>query len=163
MSRTISLLAATAIILGATACVPTSRFQGFQAIDSNPKDVKVGTDTRSTVMARLGTPTATAAFDKNTWFYLSQASSQTAFYHPTVIRRDITAISFDKDSHAVTRVDVFGLKDGRVIAYNKRETPTRGREMTVLEQLFGSLSTIGTLPPNEDYTPGSHPGGGGPQ
>ena len=158
MSRTICLLAMSAVVLGTAACVPTSSFQGFQAIDSNPKDVKVGGDTRSTVLARLGTPTATASFDKNTWFYLTQVSSRTAYFNPRVIRRDVVAISFDKDTQQVARVDVFGLKDGRVIAYNRNETPTRGRELTLLEQLFGNLSTIGTLPPDQDVTPGTRPG-----
>ena len=159
MSRTLRILAASACLLGAAACTPTASYQGFQAIDANPKDVKVGTDTRATVLARLGTPTATASFDKNTWFYLSQTADKTAFYAPQVVRRDITEVVFDKDTQAVKSVDVFTLKDGRVIAYNSRETPTRGRELTFIEQMFGSLSTIGTLPPNEDYTPGSHPGG----
>jgi len=158
MPRILSLLAASACILGAAACTPTATYQGFQAIDANPKDVKVGTDTRATVLARLGTPTATAAFDKDTWFYLSQISDKTAFYYPQVVHRDITEISFDKDTQQVKSVNLFTLKDGRIIAYNTRETPTRGRELTVLEQLFGSLSSIGALPPNEDYTPGSHPG-----
>src|SRR6516162_8377695 len=108
MSRTICLLAVSAAILGTAACVPTSNFQGFQAIDSNPKDVKIGTDTRSTVLARLGTPTATSSFDKNTWFYLTQISSRTAYFNPQVVRRDIVAISFDNDTQQVKRVDVFG-------------------------------------------------------
>ena len=159
MSRTLRFLAVSACLLGAAACTPVATYQGFQAIDANPKDVKVGTDTRSTVLARLGTPTATASFDKNIWFYLSQTADRTAFYAPQVVRRDITEVVFDKDTQAVKSVDVFTLKDGRVIAYNTRETPTRGRELTFIEQMFGSLSTIGTLPPNEDYTPGSHPGG----
>ncbi len=158
MSRTICLLAVSALLVGAAACTPTSNYQGFQAIDANPKDVKVGTDTRSTVLARLGTPTATASFDKNTWFYLTQVSAKTAYFNPRVVRRDVIAISFDNDTQQVSRVDVFGMKDGRVIAYNRNETPTRGRELTLLEQLFGNLSTIGTLPPNDDETPGSHPG-----
>ena len=158
MPRILSLLAASACILGAAACTPTATYQGFQAIDANPKDVKVGDDTRATVLARLGTPTETAAFDKNIWFYLSQTSDKTAFYFPQVVHRDVTEISFDKDTQQVKSVDIFTLKDGRVIAYNTHETPTRGRELTVLEQLFGSLSSIGALPPNEDQTPGSHPG-----
>jgi outer membrane protein assembly factor BamE (lipoprotein component of BamABCDE complex) len=158
MSRPFVIVAAALGVLGAAACTPTSSFQGFQAIEAAPRDVKVGTDTRSTVLARLGSPTATSTFDKNTWFYIAQISSRTAFYHPRVTRRDVVAISFDRDSQAVTHVDTFTLKDGRVIAFNNRETPTRGREMTVLEQLFGSLSTIGALPPDYNETPSTHPG-----
>jgi len=158
MPRIITLMATSAILLGAAACTPVSNYQGFQAIDANPKDVKVGTDTRATVLARLGTPTAKASFDPDTWFYLSQTSDKTAFYYPQVVKRDVTEISFDKDTQQVKSVSLFTLKDGRVIAQNKNETPTRGRELTVIEQLFGSLSSIGALPPNEDETPGSHPG-----
>lgn len=158
MSRIISLLAISVSLLGAAACTPTNFYQGFQAIDAAPNDVKVGTDNRSTVLARLGTPTATDSFDKNTVFYLSQVSNKTAFYHPRVVKRDVVAITFDKDSQAVSAVNIYTLRDGRVIAYNNRETPTRGREMTILEQLFGSLSSVGTLPSDDNYTPGTHPG-----
>lgn len=160
MSRlpVIASLAAGVCLISAAACTPVANYQGFQPIDANPNDVKVGTDTRTSVRARLGTPTAVASFDKDTWFYVSQVSDKTAFYYPQVVKRNVTAISFDKDTQQVKTVNIFTLKDGRVVAYNKNETPTRGRELTFLEQLFGSLSTIGALPPNEDQTPGSHPG-----
>jgi outer membrane protein assembly factor BamE (lipoprotein component of BamABCDE complex) len=158
MSRILSVLAVGVSLLGAAACTPSNVYQGFQAIDASPNDVKVGTDNRSTVQARLGTPTATDTFDKDTWFYLTQMSNKTAFYHPRVVRRNVVAISFDKETQAVKSVDTYGLKDGRVIAYNNRVTPTRGRELTVLEQLFGSLSSVGALPPDDNYTPGTHPG-----
>jgi outer membrane protein assembly factor BamE (lipoprotein component of BamABCDE complex) len=149
-------------LLGMSACAPTNTFQGFQVVDQAPTDVKVGTDTRDTVLARLGSPTATATFDKNTWFYISQVSNKTAFYHPRVLRRSIVAIQFDKDTQTVVALNTYGLKDGRIIAFNGRETPTRGREMTVLEQLLGSISAASALPQDENQTPGSHPDDPGP-
>ncbi|HEY5071921.1 MAG TPA: outer membrane protein assembly factor BamE [Caulobacteraceae bacterium] len=145
------------VFLGASACVPTSSYQGFQAIDQNPAEVKVGADTRASVLAKLGTPTASSTFDKDTWFYMTQVSSKTAFYHPHVTRRSIVAIAFDKGADQVTAVDTFTLKDGRVIAYNGRETPTRGRQTTFLEQLFGNIGSVSALPQNQDVSPGSHP------
>jgi outer membrane protein assembly factor BamE (lipoprotein component of BamABCDE complex) len=151
--------AATAAILlsllGASACTPVNSFQGFQAIDHSPSDVKVGEDTRSTVLARLGSPTAVSTFDKDTWYYISQVSARTAFYHPHVNRRDVVAIAFRKEDDSVVAVNTFTLKDGRVIAYNNRETPTRGREMSVLEQLLGSISAAGALP-QQEVNPNSH-------
>jgi len=158
MKRVIELLAISIISIGGASCTPTNLYQGFQAIDASPNDVKVGTDTRATVLAKLGSPTATSTFDKNTWFYITQVSNKTAFYFPRVTKRNIVAIAFDKGNQQVTAVNTFTLKDGRVIAYNNRETPTRGREMTVLEQLLGSLSAAGALPPDENQTPGTHPG-----
>jgi outer membrane protein assembly factor BamE (lipoprotein component of BamABCDE complex) len=156
-NQTLAMLFLSTGLLALGACAPVSTFQGFQAIEQSPKDVKVGTDTRSTVMAKLGTPTATATFDKNTWFYMSQISTKTSFYHPRLIKRDIIAIAFDKENDQVTAVNTYTLQDGRVIAYNGRETPTRGREMTVFEQLLGNLSAGGALPPDDTATPGSHP------
>ena len=142
-------------VLGAVACTPTASYQGFQVVDQSPSDVKVG-DARSAVLAKFGTPTATSTFDKDTWYYMSQISSRTAFYHPRVARRDIVAINFTKGQDQVAAVNTYTLKDGRVIAFNGRETPTRGREMTVLEQLLGSISAAGALPQDQNQTPNSH-------
>jgi outer membrane protein assembly factor BamE (lipoprotein component of BamABCDE complex) len=148
----VSLLGAG--LAAVSACSPINSYQGFQAVDHAPSDVKVGEDTRATVLARLGSPTAVSTFDY-TWYYISQVSSKTAFYHPRVNKRDVVAISFHKGDEQVTGVNVYTLKDGRIIAYNSRETPTRGREMTVLEQLLGSVSAAGALPPSE-VNPNSH-------
>jgi len=155
MIRHAAALTLSLSLIGLGACSPISSYQGFQAVEQSPSDVKTGTDTRSTVLAKLGTPTATSTFDKNTWFYLSQSSNKTAFYHARVTKRSVVAIDFDKDNEQVLAVNTYTLKDGRVIAYNGRETPTRGREMTVLEQLLGSIGA-GSLLPLEDVNPGSH-------
>jgi outer membrane protein assembly factor BamE (lipoprotein component of BamABCDE complex) len=144
-----------AAVMGAAACTPTSTYNGFQVVDQAPADVKVG-EPRAAVLARLGTPSAKSTFGDETWYYMSQLSSHTAFYHPRVNRRDVTAIAFAKDSGQVAAVNTYSLKDGRVIAFNGRETPTRGREMSVLEQLLGSISAGGVLPPDQNQTPGSH-------
>jgi outer membrane protein assembly factor BamE (lipoprotein component of BamABCDE complex) len=158
-----SALAALALgLLPLGACTATVYHQGFQVVDQRPADVKVGEDTRSTVLQKLGSPTVMSTFDKDIWFYISQLRSQTSFYTPKTIARSVTAISFDHDTQQVKAVDNFTLKDGRVIAFNAHETPTRGREMTVLEQLIGSIGAGSVLPNNQDVTPGSHPGDTGP-
>jgi outer membrane protein assembly factor BamE (lipoprotein component of BamABCDE complex) len=152
--RLVSLTLAAGLL--AAACSPVNRYEGFQVIDTHPADVKVGEDTRSTVLAKLGSPTVTSTFDKDVWFYISQIRSHTSFYNPKTMKRDVVAISFDHDSEAVTSVRAFNLQDGQVLAYNRRETPTRGREMTILEQLIGSIGA-GSVLPNQEVTPGSHP------
>lgn len=160
LAQALSALALTA--LGVAGCAPTVYHQGFQVVDVRPADIKVGTDTRSSVLQKLGSPTTKSTFDKNVWFYMSQLRSQTSFYTPKTVQRDVVAIAFDPSTEAVKSVDTFTLKDGRVIAYNTHETPTRGREMTVLEQLIGSIGAGAVLPNNQDVTPGSHPGDTGP-
>ena len=149
----------TLCLLGATGCAPITTYSGFQAIEANPKDVKVGIDTKSSVRGRLGSPSATSTFDPNVWFYIDQIKQTVAFQKPITTRRDVTAISFNKDSELVLSVNQYSLKDGKLIAFNGRETPTRGRELTVLEQLLGTVGRGGGLLPNQDEgAPGNRPG-----
>ncbi len=157
MPRNAAFLA-LAFGFAAAACTPITSYQGFQVTDVRPAEVKVGEDTRSTVLTKLGSPTATSTFDKNTWFYISQLRSQTSFYMPKTISRNVVAIAFDPDTEQVKSVNTYTLTDGRVIAYNGHETPTRGREMTALEQLIGSIGAGAVLPNDQNVTPGQHPG-----
>jgi outer membrane protein assembly factor BamE (lipoprotein component of BamABCDE complex) len=141
-----------------SACAPITSYSGFQAIESDPKDVKIGTDTKSTVRARLGSPSTTGAFDPNTWFYMNQLKSRVAFKKPEVVSRNVTAITFNKDSELVESVNSFTLKDGKVIAFNGRETPTRGRELTILEQILGNVGRGSLLRNDDEGVPGQRPG-----
>src|SRR3954447_26849604 len=95
----VSAVALCTLALG--ACTPTTSYQGFQAVEANPKDVKVGQDTKSTVLERLGSPSAVAALEPNTWFYISQISDSMAFRQPVVRRRDVVAINFNKEDEKV--------------------------------------------------------------
>lgn len=144
-------------LLSSAACAPITSYSGFQAIESDPKDVKVGIDTKSTVRGRLGSPSATSTFDPNVWFYMNQVKQRVAFRKPTVVARNVTAITFNKENEQVASVHNYTLKDGKVIAFNGRETPTRGREMTILEQLLGNVGRGSMLPRDDEGIPGNRP------
>ena len=76
-------------LLSTAACAPITSYSGFQAIESDPKDVKVGTDTKSTVRGKLGSPSATSTFDPNVWFYMNQVKQRIA----SADRRSLPATS----------------------------------------------------------------------
>lgn len=145
-------------LLSTAACAPITSYSGFQAIESDPKDVKVGADTKSTVRGKLGSPSATSTFDPNVWFYMNQVKQRVAFRKPTVISRNVTAITFNKENEQVESVNNYTLKDGKVIAFNGRETPTRGRELTILEQILGNVGRGSVLQNQDDQVPGNRPG-----
>ena len=74
--------------------------------------------------------------------------------------RRIIAVTFDENG-LVSDVAEYGLEDGRVVAIADRETPTRGRELTFLEQLLGN---VGRLPTEQFGGEQNLPGGaGGPR
>jgi outer membrane protein assembly factor BamE (lipoprotein component of BamABCDE complex) len=141
----------------AVGCAPIRQLNGYQAIEHEPADVKVGEDTKSTVLDTLGSPSAVSTFDPNVWFYMSQHSNQMSFHAVRVTKRSVVQITFDKDSEKITDVKTFTLKDGKIIAYNGRETPTRGRELSIIEQLLGNVGRGSLLPPTEP-SPGQRPG-----
>jgi outer membrane protein assembly factor BamE (lipoprotein component of BamABCDE complex) len=145
-----ALMASAALV---AACTPVTSFQGFQAIDARPQDIQAGVDTRETVRSKLGTPSAVSTFDPDVWFYISQVVENQSFYLPRLVRRDVVAVSFNKGGDIVATVDTLTLRDGRVIAFNGRETPTRGRSLTVIEQLIGSIGN-GSLNNNQQAGPG---------
>ncbi|MDB5472164.1 MAG: cell envelope protein SmpA [Caulobacter sp.] len=169
-------LFASAVVLATGACTPMTTYNGFQVVESNPADVKVGEDTKSTVMTKLGSPSATSltesngaqpgqeiklvsARDSNLWFYMTQVSDRVAFYKPRVAKRDVVAVSFDGSSEQVLAVNTYKLEDGKVVSFNGRKTPTRGREISILEQLLGNVGNGGMLPRDDaEGLPGSRPG-----
>ena len=153
MIRSKLLLAALSATVLTAACAPVVGQNGFQAIDAKPTDIVAGTDTKQTVLARLGTPSTTSTFERdNVWYYISQVTEKYTYNRPQVTQRTVTEITFN-DAGQVAGVRTLGLDDGRQIAMNGRETPTRGRQLTIIEQLLGNVGR-GQLPRTDEDQPG---------
>ena len=82
-----------------------------------------------------------------------------AFFHPDVTKRQILAVEFNDDGK-VADIRKYGIEDGQVIALVDRETPSRGKEMTLLQQLFGNMGGLPAGVPGAQNGPG-RPGGSG--
>jgi outer membrane protein assembly factor BamE (lipoprotein component of BamABCDE complex) len=153
MLRTKLLIAALSAAALTTACAPVVGQNGFQAIDAKPTDIVAGTDTRQTVLTKLGSPSTTSAFESDTiWYYISQVTEKYTYNRPQVTQRSVTEITFNEGGQ-VAAVRTLGLEDGERVAMNGRETPTRGRQLTILEQLLGNVAR-GQLPRTEEDAPG---------
>ena len=137
------------------ACTPTLDNRGYLSDPQVEGSIKPGSDSKTTVQDRLGYASTVNNFGTDAWYYISSQEKQVAFFTPTVLKRDILAVYFDKDGK-VTNIRHFGLKDGRVISFETRETPSRGRELTFLMQLLNATPGSGQSQIN---TP--NPGGGG--
>jgi outer membrane protein assembly factor BamE (lipoprotein component of BamABCDE complex) len=154
------ILVLTMLLL--SGCVPVVSQRGYLPDPAGEASIKPGTDTETTVQARLGDPSTRAAFGSDSWYYISSVERQLAFFDPKVKTRSIFAVQFDKEGKVVdTRR--YSLKDGHVVAFESRMTPARGRELTFLQQLFNATPgvPIGSLSPNGGQ--GSPGGGQGPQ
>jgi outer membrane protein assembly factor BamE (lipoprotein component of BamABCDE complex) len=154
MARIFPVLAALAAATAVTACAPTVGRNGFQPIDVMPADIQAGTDDKTSVLAKLGSPSTTSVFEgDNIWYYVTQTTEQYTFNRAEVSQRSVTAITFNAADDKVLEVRQLGLDDSQQVAMNTRETPTRGRQLTILEQLLGNVGR-GQLPRTDENVPG---------
>jgi outer membrane protein assembly factor BamE (lipoprotein component of BamABCDE complex) len=125
--------------LAAAGCQPITNNHGFLPEDETIQRIQPGTTTRADVTEMLGTPTTVAAFDENTWLYISRRTEQQfQFMSPRLVDQTVLAISFDQGGR-VAQVRRLGEQDGRDVDFIARATPSQGKELSVWDQLLGNL------------------------
>lgn len=137
----LGILAAAFLGAGALgACTPRNDFRGAIIDEDRVKQIQVGVSTENQVATLLGSPSTTSTFQEwgVTWYYISSETETVAFLSPELIDQQVLAVAFDKQGK-VRDVKRYGLKDGRQIAFVERETPTKGKEITFIEQTIGNF------------------------
>ncbi|KZB72870.1 MULTISPECIES: outer membrane protein assembly factor BamE [Thalassospira] len=120
------------------ACSPRIATRGNAPEPEQLEQISVGESTKGDVTNILGSPSSVAAFDENVWLYISSVTETVAFFEPETVKQKVILISFD----AANRVEIlseYDLEDGKPVIPTDRVTPTAGREITILQQLFGNL------------------------
>ncbi len=155
MNKLVLFVAASVALAG---CAPVISNRGFIENADAEAGIAAGVDTKTTIEVKLGDPSVQAAFGTDAWYYISQTERQVAFFDATIENRHILAVYFDKDGK-VSDMKHYSLEDGNVVAFESRTTPTRGREMTFLQQLFNATPGMPGAEQQQEQNPG---GGGGP-
>ncbi|MGR6431305.1 outer membrane protein assembly factor BamE [Rhizobium sp. PAMB 3182] len=122
---------------GLAGCESTSEvfYQGYVVDEQSLALVPVGSS-REQVLLALGTPSTTATFDTEVFYYISQKRERSvAFMKQKLISQTILAIYFGKDG-TVERKANYTLQDGKVFDMISRTTPTGGKDLTFLQQLL---------------------------
>ncbi len=137
-----SATARIALALGAAltlaGCGAQIDRHGHVFVDVDLASIKPGM-TKDQVAAVLGSPDTTSTIGGDANYYISSTQKSVAFLKPWEIDRQVVAVYFTP-SQTVQQVANYGLKDGIVVNYYKGETPARGKDLTVIEQLFGNIS-----------------------
>ena len=103
---------------------------------------------REQVLLSLGSPSATATFDNEVFYYISQKRTRAvAFMKPKLVEQSVLAVYFDKDGN-VERLAHYALQDGKVFDMIARVTPTGGAETTFLGQLLRGGASPGNMMKN---------------
>lgn len=135
------LAAALGGILIVGGCVPIVNTHGYLPVAADVSALAVGSDTKASVLERLGEPTSKGVEGDNSWYYVSYTVSTLAFLAPKVTDRQILAISFN-GAGRVAAVNTYGLENGIVVDLNTGETPTGGRSLSFWEQMLGNIGNF---------------------
>lgn len=154
---TVAIIAlALAGVLG--ACSARVSNNGNMVSDDRLQTLSVGRTSEDDVLRVLGTPTAVATFDRNTWYYVGQVTSRVGPFRPEPIERRVVTVRFD-DGGVLAGVETRSLEDGNEVAVVDRATPTPGTEMSLIQQIFGN---VGRFPGMGGGATRSTPGRTGP-
>ena len=112
--------------------------QGY-VLDEQSLELVPPGSSREQVLLALGTPTTTATFDSEVFYYISQKRVRSAaFMNARVVDQRILAVYFGADDR-VTNIANYGLKDGKVFDFLSKTTQTGGKDLTFLGQLMAGV------------------------
>jgi outer membrane protein assembly factor BamE (lipoprotein component of BamABCDE complex) len=143
--------AALLIVLAVGGCTRIRDTKGYLYDPVMVASVAPNVDNKASVMRVLGRPSFESEFDKNVWYYVSQSTEQFAFRNPRAKEHQVMVVRFDAKG-TVSQVEKLGRDQLVSIDPADDKTPTRGKEIGFLQQLFGNIGRFSGAP-----------GGGGPQ
>ena len=142
-------------LAAAVVLLPLLAGCGFMAAQSqvrgNPvdpdqlKQLVVGTSTEKDAEALLGSPTARATFDDNTWLYISEVTRPRIARKPGELKQNVVTLGFNQGG-VLQHVQRLDMADSQPVAIASRTTPSPGSEANFLQQLFGNVGRYNPLP-----------------
>lgn len=132
--------AGAALLLGASvaACTPEISTHGFVPDPENLAQVVPGVTHSDDVWALLGTPTSRSTENALRWYYVTRVTENLAFYDPDFVGASVILVDFN-DAGIVEQIEHRALPATENFSLVDRETPTQGKDLALLEQLFGNL------------------------
>ena len=130
--------ATLALAIAAGACNPIADNLGNRTLKENVDQIQVGRTSKNEVVRLLGSPSNVAAFDANTWYYISARQVQYAFLKPRTTEQNVLAIRFD-EAGLVKEMKQLSLENAQASTYVDRTTPTRGGEPGLLRSLYDTV------------------------
>jgi outer membrane protein assembly factor BamE (lipoprotein component of BamABCDE complex) len=156
IARAAATLGVVLLLAGCGWLAPPPAVRGNHPDADELKELVPGTSTKQDVSALIGSPTAHATFDDNTWLYIGERTQKRIGETPAVISQKFVVITFN-DAGVLQDIKVKDKADALPVSVIARTTPSPGTEANFFQQLFGN---IGKFVPGGTSSPGI--GGGAP-
>lgn len=119
------------------ACTPSTTTRGNYLFAEDIQLIQPIVSTEFDVLNTLGTPTAKAVFDENTWYYVGLKTEKESFLDEKVTERQVYQITFDENKFVKSVTEI--TEDPVDVPVASRVTPTSGNEVTALQQILGNI------------------------
>ena len=134
------------------ACEEQIHVRGNVPHSNDIAKIKKGFHKKSDIENLLGTPSAIATFQQETWYYIGGRVKTLSFFKPEFVDRKVIVVKFNS-AGVVDVIETRDVPKNEDIKLVERETPTKGRELTVLQQLIGNVGRFSTPGKDSDGGP----------
>ncbi len=134
-------MAAVALALVA-GCEETVHLRGNIPDPAIVKTIRPGATGKADIVRLLGSPSTVATFEKEIWYYIGGKVKTVSFFEPELLERIVLTVHFDKRG-VVTGINEKDASKNLKLSLVERETPTKGKELTVIQQLIGNVGRFG--------------------
>jgi outer membrane protein assembly factor BamE (lipoprotein component of BamABCDE complex) len=142
-------IASAAAVVLTTGCEERVDVRGNAPDPKLLAELKPGVHKQRDVERRLGAPSTIATFDNEVWYYISGRVKTVSFFKPELLERKVLTIRFDKKGviQDIQNFDATKLKAAELV---ERETPTKGKELTFIQQIIGNIGKFGDPKGDDD-------------
>jgi outer membrane protein assembly factor BamE (lipoprotein component of BamABCDE complex) len=156
--RSVSILLACLLLGACSFFQATPQLRGNKVDAESLKELVPGTSTKTDVTSLIGSPTAIATFDDNTWLYISEVTRPRIARIQGVLSQNVIILSFN-DQGVLENINHVNQDDSIPVSVVARSTPSPGTEASFFQQLFGNVGRFNAI---GNQTPTTGPAGGAP-
>ena len=120
------------------ACEARVATHGFMPREELVNHLSPGGQDKRLVSQVMGTPSSIGSFDDNVWYYITQRTKKKAFFKPQLMEQQVLVLLFD-EKEILQSIEKYNLEEAQLVEPLDDKTPTVGRKLTILQQLFGNL------------------------
>lgn len=124
--------------LALAACVPLVRSHGYVPPEADLARLRLGVDTRESVLAAVGRPTTEGVEGGRSLYYVQSRFRTLGALAPREVSREVLALTFAADG-TLGAVERFGLADGRAVPLSRRTTDAIFADLGVVSRIFGNV------------------------
>jgi outer membrane protein assembly factor BamE (lipoprotein component of BamABCDE complex) len=152
-ARSALLLTVCLLLASCSFFEAAPQYRGNKIDADQLKELVTGTSTRADVTALIGSPTARATFDDNTWIYVAEVTRPQIARTQGVLSQTVVVLSFN-DQGVLQGIKQYDQDDSLPVSVVGRTTPSPGTEASFLQQLLGNVGRFNALGASQPTAPG---------